>query len=111
MVLRNHILTFLGSNTGYKSGFFCAKNIFAQRKQWSIHASHLAAVQQQQATDILTIDNRIWFRVLGSLNLQTTLLRPLKNSSGFELNLPLTFAVFRLILHSQVYNTPVKYLP
>ena len=27
----------------------------------------LQAAQQQRATDILTIDNRIWFRVLGKL--------------------------------------------
>ena len=41
----------------------------------------LQAAQQQQATDILTIDNRIWFRVLGSLqSTNHSQLRPLKIS-------------------------------
>lgn len=49
----------------------------------------LQAAQQQQATDILSIDNRIWFRVLGSLKATDYPVVPFVDiPSGFELKSP-----------------------
>lgn len=49
----------------------------------------LQSAQQQQATDILSIDNRIWFRVLGRLQTTEFSVVPfVELPSGFELKSP-----------------------